>query len=58
MNIEPSINVGILTSKSIDFVLNGEFICSNDQTYSGQQTAEYQEGKVLFDGENFDKLTF
>lgn len=58
MNTEPSINVGVLTSKSIDFVLNGEFICSNGQVYFGQQTAEYQEGKVFFDGQKFDELTF
>jgi len=56
--IEPIINVGILSSKSIHFILNGEFICSNGQVYSGQQTAEYHDEKVLFENEIFDELKF
>jgi len=55
---EPIINVGILSSKSIHFILNGEFICSNGQVYSGQQTAEYHDEKVLFENEIFDELKF
>ncbi|MEI8086128.1 MAG: SpoIID/LytB domain-containing protein [Paludibacter sp.] len=56
--VEPIINVGILSSNTINFVLNGEFICSNGQVYSGQQTAEYNDGKVFFDEEDFDELLF
>jgi len=58
MNIEPTIKVGILSAKSITFVLNGEFICSNGQVYSGPQTAEHKEGKVFFDDDKFDELLF
>jgi stage II sporulation protein D len=56
--VEPIINVGILSANTIDFVLNGEFICSNGQVYSGSQTAKCNEGKVLFDDDNFDELIF
>lgn len=55
---EPTINVGILSASTIEFVLNGEFVSSNGEIYSGQQTAEYNDGKVYFFGENFDELIF
>lgn len=55
---EPIINVGILSSNIIEFVLNGEYICSNGQVYSGSQNSEYKDGKVFFDGYYFDELIF
>jgi len=58
MKTEPNITVGILSSKSIDFVLNGEFICSNGKIYAGKHTAKYNDGKVLFEDKYVDELIF
>jgi stage II sporulation protein D len=44
------INVGIVSANSIEFVLNGEFTCTNGKTYTGNQKAEYKDGQVVFDG--------
>ncbi len=51
-NTEPTIHVGILSGTIIEFVLNGEFTCTNGKTYTGKQKAEYKDGRVFFDGEN------
>ena len=58
MKTEPNITVGILSSKSIDFVLNGEFICSNGKIYAGKHTAKYNDGKVLFEDKYVEELIF
>jgi stage II sporulation protein D len=57
MNYE-SINVGILTSHTIRFILNGDFISANGSIYTGKQKAKYKEGKVFFNDELIDELIF
>ena len=52
------INVGIVSANSIEFVLNGEFTCTNGKTYTGNQKAEYKNGKVFFDGQNAAEIIF
>jgi len=52
------INVGIVSANSIEFVLNGEFTCTNGKTYTGKQKAEYKDGQVFFDGENATEIIF
>lgn len=55
---EPQIQVGILSSSEIIFVLNGNFKCSNKRIYSGKKMAVYRKGYILFDGDFYDDLTF
>jgi len=55
---EPTIQVGILTNHTIEFVLNGDFKSSNSRLYSGKQTAAYINGKVFFDDENAKEIIF
>ena len=57
-NTEPTIHVGILSSTTIEFVLNGEFTCTNGKTYTGNQKAEYKDGKICFDGQNATEIIF
>ena len=52
------INVGIVSANSIEFVLNGEFTCTNGKTYTGKQKAEYKDGQVFFDGGNAAEIIF
>ena len=66
-NTEPTIHVGILSSTTIEFVLNGEFTCTNGKTYTGNQKAEYKDLmlslaakmlqlKIFFELQEFDLL--
>ena len=57
-NTEPTIHVGILSSTTIEFVLNGEFTCTNGKTYTGNQKVEYKDGKICFDGQNATEIIF
>ena len=52
------INVGIVSATTIEFVLNGEFTCTNGNTYTGKQTAEYKNNQVFFDGIDPAEITF
>jgi len=52
------INVGIMSANSIEFVLNGEYTCTNGKTYTGKQKAEYKNGQVFFDGQNVAEIIF
>jgi stage II sporulation protein D len=52
------ITVGIVSANSIEFVLNGEFTCTNGKTYTGKQKAEYKDGQVFFDGESTAEIIF
>ncbi|MGC9150910.1 MAG: SpoIID/LytB domain-containing protein [Microbacter sp.] len=56
---EPIVNVGIITSPALFFEFHGEFICSSNQTlYTGTKKAAFHEGKIDFEGEFFDELSF
>jgi stage II sporulation protein D len=57
MNYE-SIQVGILSNRTIKFKLNGDFISGNGTTYSGKQKAKIKDGKIIFLDEQFDELIF
>jgi stage II sporulation protein D len=55
---EPTIHVGILSSSTIEFVLNGVFISTNGKTYTGKHKVKYQNGEVFFDGESTNEILF
>jgi stage II sporulation protein D len=52
------INVGIVSANSIEFVLNGEFTCTNGNAYTGKQKVEYKDGQVFFCGESVAEIIF
>ena len=56
MNTEPTIHVGILTSATIEFVLNGEFITPGGKTYTGKHRANYKKTKIAFGGELVEEI--
>jgi len=56
--MEPTIQVGILSNITIEFVLNGDFKSSNGRIYSGIQTAAYKDGKVFFDADSNEEIIF
>ncbi|WP_047450201.1 SpoIID/LytB domain-containing protein [Alistipes sp. ZOR0009] len=51
----PEISVGILSATRIEFILDGEFNFEG-RTYAGKHQIEYADGKILFDGQPFDKV--
>ena len=51
----PEISVGILSATRIEFILDGEFNFEG-RTYTGKHQIEYADGKILFDGQPFDKV--
>jgi SpoIID/LytB domain protein len=51
----PEISVGILSATRIEFILDGEFNLEG-RTYTGKHQIEYADGKILFDGQPFDKV--
>jgi stage II sporulation protein D len=53
----PEITVGIMFQPSIEFVLDGVFTF-NGKEYSGSHSASYQNGKISFDEQLYDKLSF
>jgi len=57
-NTEPTIHVGILTSTTIEFVLNGDFTASNGKTYTGKHKARCKKDKIAFDGEVVEEIVF
>lgn len=58
-NAEPIVNVGILTSPTLFFELNGAFRCESDQKiHSGTKKVHFYEGRIDFEGQLFDELQF
>jgi stage II sporulation protein D len=57
-NTEPIIHVGILSNKSIEFVLNGDFRSTNGTIFTGKEKATYKKGKIFFNGESFEEIIF
>lgn len=53
---EPIIQVGILTSSEIIFVLNGTFRSSTGKSHKGRQVAFWRRGEIIFDGDKLDEL--
>src|SRR3712207_7460479 len=64
---EPKVEVGVLFNPKIEFVLSGNFAMKgregsehrqNISFAEGKQTAVYDKGKVLWNGQYFDELRF
>jgi len=55
-NSEPTIQVGVLSAPTIEFVLNGSFTTPTGTVFSGNQQAVFQDGKLWFDNQHFDEL--
>lgn len=55
--INPEITVGIMFQPAIEFSLNGEFNVGG-KAVSGSQRVEYQDGRILYEGNLYDKLSF
>ena len=53
---EPIIQVGILSSEKIEFILNGSFTTPSGTIFYVNQQAAIQDGKVWFDKQHFDEL--
>jgi len=53
----PYINVGILEAGEIAFVLNGTF-CHDGQTVAGEQTVKCRNGRIDWQGQSYEELTF
>ena len=53
----PEITVGIMFQPTIKFILDGAYELSGKK-YTGPYEVGYQEGKIAFDGQLFDKLSF
>ena len=57
-NSEPTIQVGVLSAPTIEFVLNGSFSTPAGRVFSGNQYAAIQDGKLWFDNQHFDEIIF
>ena len=55
--MEKLLSVGIMSAPTIRFSLQGNYTFQGKQ-YSGEYSATYQEGKVLFEGKPYDELMF
>ncbi|MDR2840513.1 MAG: SpoIID/LytB domain-containing protein [Paludibacter sp.] len=55
--MEPSISVGIMSAKQIEFSLNGNFVFA-DQHFTGKQTADFANGKIVFCGNEYEQISF
>ena len=55
---EPQITVGILSGKEIEFSFPEVFISSAGSNVSGLQKVTYQQGKISWQGKEFDELSF
>jgi len=55
---EPIIHVGILTAPQISFKLNGSFKGPNNKLYDGRKLVAFLKGKIFFDGNFLDELSF
>ncbi len=51
------LNIGIMSAETIRFSLRGEYMF-NGKTCTGNLTASFNDGKVLFSGELYDELLF
>ena len=54
---EPDVSVGIMTAKSISFTLNKPYMAKGGEII-GEQTVEFSEGGILWNGNQYRELTF
>ncbi|MBO5185491.1 MAG: DUF4922 domain-containing protein [Prevotella sp.] len=53
----PDVNVGIVSGRKICFSLNTPYMAKGE-TITGDQTVEYMEGTILWNGNQYHELTF
>ncbi|MDR2823858.1 MAG: SpoIID/LytB domain-containing protein [Prevotellaceae bacterium] len=58
MNKIRKITVGILSGKEIEFSFSGDFLCSNGLVYNKSQKVIFKNGKIFFDNNFHENLTF
>ena len=54
---EPNVQVGILSSEKIHFVLNGDYVAKGE-VITGSQDVAFSEGGILWNGSLYRELTF
>ena len=54
---EPSVKVGIVSGQKIQFSLNGAYVAKGE-VIEGDQTVEFSEGGILWNGNQYRSLTF
>ena len=54
---QPSVTVGIVSGQKIHFSLNGDY-SAKGETINGDQTVEFSEGGILWNGNQYRELTF
>ena len=54
---QPSVTVGIVSGQKIHFALNGAY-SAKGETIEGDQTVEFSEGGILWNGNQYRELTF
>ena len=54
---EPEVSVGIVSGQKIGFALNGPYTAKG-ATIEGEQTVEFSEGGILWNGNQYRELTF
>ena len=54
---QPNVTVGIVSGRKIRFSLNGAYIAKGE-TIEGNQTVEFSEGGILWNGNQYRELTF
>ena len=55
---EPTIDVGIMQGREISFTLNNAYIANNTFYNKGEYTARLEAGKICFDNNLYDELSF
>ncbi|MBQ3699253.1 MAG: DUF4922 domain-containing protein [Prevotella sp.] len=54
---QPNVKVGIVSGQIIHFALNGAY-AAKGETIEGEQTVEFSEGGILWNGSQYRELTF
>ena len=54
---EPEVSVGIISARQISFALNGPYTAKG-ATIQGEQTVEFSEGGIVWNGNQYRELTF
>ncbi|MBP8783102.1 MAG: SpoIID/LytB domain-containing protein [Paludibacter sp.] len=55
---EPIIQVGILSSEKIEFILNGTFVDNNGNSFTGRQIAQIQGNSILLNSNLYNEINF
>lgn len=55
--MEPRLSIGIMWADEITFSLKGSYL-NNDAPIAGEQSVKYEDGKIVWNGENYTELSF